>query len=382
MMTSEKQRYKEIKRVTLLSVALNVLLATTKVIVGYFGRSHALFADGIHSFSDIVTDTFVLVAAKFGSQKPDEEHPYGHGRIETVASIIIAILIALVGIAIVYDASLYIVAKGEKSHPSIVVILIAALNIGLKEWIYRYTLAVSKRIGSHLLHTHAWHNRSDAVVSFVVLIGVLGTFIGFTALDAIAAIVIGLLILKMSAKMIWDSLRELIDTAVDKTTIDKIKAHINQLPGVVSLHQLRTRSHGNNVFADVHILVNPHISVSEGHYIGEHVRLSLIKHFSRINDVTVHIDPEDDEKMAPSLHLPNRKKIKSLLKTCWEKLPGYSDAHPLQIHYLSGSLHIELTLPETTLKKANCTLTELTHQYQQAATNIKNISHIKIHLTP
>lgn len=370
--------YSEIKRVTLINGLVNFLLALFKIIIGYMGHSQALIADGLHSFSDLLSDVLVILAAKAGGKRPDKDHPYGHRRIETLASIVIAIMLTAVGLGLAYETADHLVHGIVHEQHSLPVIIAAIVSILANEWLYRYTEAVGKKLNSNLLHSNAYHKRSDAMVSIIVLASVVGTYFGFSFLDAAAAFIIGALIIKMGVKMILDSTRELIDTGVDQKTLQHIIKQIEEVPGVYSIHQLRTRSLGGGIFIDVHILVDSKISVSEGHHIAQEVHLNLVKHINHVMDVTVHIDPEDDEKSMPSIGLPNRVILQKHLETCWKDLPGYQSIQKMLLHYLDGKLDIEIFI---NLKGIEHPSKELLHRYQKASQAIPSIHQVKIHFS-
>ena len=374
-----KNRYQQAKIASFINGITNTLLALFKIMTGYFGNSHALIADGLHSFSDLITDALVLLAAKAGGRHPDLEHPYGHQRIETIAAIIIAFVLIGVGASIIYDVWPHLFGHTTTPRPDIPVIIVAIVSIGANEWLFRYTLKVGKRINSNLLITNAWHNRSDAYVSIIVLASVIGAYIGWPYFDAIGAVIVALLIVKMGIQNIWTSLRELIDTGVDPDMLNKIMHSITATPGVESIHQLRTRTHGGSVLVDVHIIVSPTISVSEGHFISEQVHLRLLNLCNTISDVTVHIDPEDDEIYMPSRGLPSRVELEQQLADCWLDLPGYAQIEKIQLHYLNGQLQVEVMLPISAV--AELGLHELQQQYQQAVANIPAITQVKLYIS-
>lgn len=373
-------RYKSARRTAFVSATVNSLLAISKILVGYIGRSHALIADGLHSFSDLITDGLVLIAAKAGGRTPDKEHPYGHQRIETITTILIAIILVFVAASIVYESLSHTMTSQIKSPPAMTVIFVAIISIIANEGLYRYTLYVGKKIYSNLLVSNAWHNRSDALTSIIVLISVVGTLLGFHYFDAIGAIIIALWIFKIGMQLMWNGIKELIDTGVDTKTLTHITACIQQVPGVRSVHQLRTRLHAGNIFIDVHILVDPFISVSEGHHIGEQVHHTLMQQFKNIVDVVAHIDPEDDESTSLSIHLPTREEIMEKLKLHWRNLPGYPEIKKTTLHYLDGRLHIELDMPQfiTQLKEQK----QLIESYRQATKEMNEIASVRIRFIP
>ena len=259
-------RYQQSKRVTLIGAIVNALLGILKVLIGTLGNSHALVADGLHSFSDLLTDGLVIFAAKFGSREADIDHPYGHGRIETAATLALAMLLVLVGAGIIYDAGDHLFIEKSTQSPHYIVLIIALISVIANEWLFRYTLRIAEKIQSNLLKANAWHSRSDAGSSVVVLIGVGGSLLGFTYLDAIAAIIVGLFVIKMGWELGWSSLQELVDTGTDPKTLIKIEKAIHEVPGVKSMHQLRTRSMGGNILVDIHAL----------HYLGGKIQVEVL----------------------------------------------------------------------------------------------------------
>lgn len=335
----QHERYWEAKKVTLIGALVNILLGFIKIIGGVFFHSHALIADGIHSFSDLITDVMVLFASKYGSQDADDSHPYGHQRIETAATLFLSLILILAGTGIAWDSWIEII---QKSHtmPGWLALPIAIISILANEGLFHYTRRVGQRIQSDLIIANAWHHRSDAASSIVVFVGLLGSLAGFVYLDALAAVVVGLMIVHMGWSYGWNSVRELVDTAVDPQMITTIEKLILRVDGVVKIHQLRTRSMGRDVFIDVHILVTPHISVSEGHFIAQHVHVALMDALEQVKDVTVHVDPEDDETCCPSLHLPSRDKLEKQLLIPWRK--DYPAIQSWVLHYLDGKLIIDL----------------------------------------
>lgn len=376
METSSK--HNTILKVSIVSATTNTLLALFKIIIGKLGHSQALIADGIHSFSDLVSDALVYIAARASGKDPDSTHPYGHQRIETVATIVIALILLGIGASICYDAIVRIAHHVFPPTASIPVIIVAASSILANEWLFRYSLKHGKKINSSLLISNAWHNRSDAFVSVIVLLSVIGSISGLPWLDAVGAIIIALLIIKMGGEMIFHAANELIDRGVDSETLTEIEKVITRVPGVKSLHQLRTRLHGGNIFVDCHIIVDPFISVSEGHHVGERVHLTLLNEVKNLTDVTVHIDPEDDETSRPSLDLPHREQLKKLFHEHCAKLPGYNNISKIMLHYLAGKLMIEIVMTaalEINQEKS------LEKKYKDALQQVTKIKDVKIYFS-
>jgi cation diffusion facilitator family transporter len=365
MELTAQQRRRAINKVTLWGVFVNLMLSISKLLGGFFGQSQALIADGLHSLSDLASDAMVFVAAKHASEDADEEHPYGHARFETIATVALAILLIIVGLGIVYDAILSLVSDEAIDKPDVFTLWIAAFSILSNEGLYHYTKVVGNRIRSNLLLANAWHHRSDAVSSIVVMVGIAGTQLDMPKLDAYAAIVVALMIARIGFKLGYDSVQELVDASLEPELVEKIRQRILSHEGVRHLHMLRTRRLGHYAHVDVHILVAPKLSVSEGHHISETVEKTLMDSFDTINDVTVHIDPEDDEQEARSMHLPLRSEVISELKKEWSAIPELNDIDDITLHYLSGEILVEASMP---LDKAGDL--ELTKELQSRFTRV------------
>lgn len=338
-------RYQAIRRVTLIGSVVDLLLGVLKIVFGYLAQSQALVADGIHSLSDLLTDAMVIYAAKHGSKDADEEHPYGHGRIETVATVVLAVVLIIVAIGIGWDAVARLFHPDELLKPGIWALIVAVVSVASKEVIYHYTMRVALRLNSRLLKANAWHSRSDAISSIIVVIGVGGSMLGLTYLDALAAVGVALMIAKIGWDLVWQSLHELIDTALDRERVEVISRKIAAVNGVYQIHTLRTRMMGGEALVDVHIQVEPHISVSEGHFISDQVRGHVVSDVSEVLDVLVHIDPEDDEVGSPSVNLPTRDELETYLRGCWSGLLEWHQIERITLHYLAGYVEVELILP-------------------------------------
>ena len=241
------ERYWEAKKVTVIGAFVNFLLGLIKLIGGYLFHSHALIADGFHSFSDLFIDMMVVFASKYGSRDADASHPYGHQRIETAAAFLLALLLILAGAAIAWDA-VYELLYATSTKPGRLALPIALFSLLINELLFQYTHHVGLRIQSPLIIANAWHHRSDAAASLVVLIGLIGSLSGFTSLDAAAAVIVGCMIIKMGLEYGWNSIKELVDTAVPIEISTKIEQLVRSVNGVVKIHQLRTRSMGADVF--------------------------------------------------------------------------------------------------------------------------------------
>jgi cation diffusion facilitator family transporter len=342
-----KARERTMRRVTLTAATTNLLLSLAQIIGGVFTQSQALIADGAHTLSDLVSDGVVLLAGRQANIQADSEHPYGHARIETLATVAVGLLLMGAGLGIGLDAGQRLFEPERLLSPEPLALGFAALAIVLKEGLYRYTMRVARRIRSNLLKANAWHHRSDVVSSLVVLAGVGGTLAGFPYLDAVAAVAVAALIAHMGGRLVWDSARELIDTGLAQEEVARIRETILGVEGVKGVHMLRTRRMAGAALADVHIQVPPRISISEGHQISERVRLAVTDTFEDVIDVTVHIDPEDDERQPPALHLPTRTALLAALQQEWADIPESRQMENVVLHYVGGQIHLELYLPRT-----------------------------------
>lgn len=332
-------RYAAAQRSTWVSIIINMLLTVLQVMAGFFGKSQSLMADGLHSFSDLVSDVLVLFANRHGNRHADANHPYGHARIETAASLILGVSLAALGIGLLISAGLRLQhpENVQAVHPF--TFWIALVALAAKEGMFRYMLAVAQRVRSQMLIANAWHARSDAASSLVVMVGIGGNLLGYTFLDLVAAAVVGGMIAHMGAKFAFDALAELVDTGLSEEEVAEIRATLLQTPGVNSLHELRTRKMADNALVDAHIIVDPRISVSEGHYIAESARQAVLRRH-HVLDVMVHIDPEDDAHAKPNIHLPVRD---VLLQHLAQRLEvGNLPFDRIMLHYLDGKVEAEL----------------------------------------
>ncbi len=368
-------RYREVRKVTLVGAVVDLVLGIVKILVGVAASSQALIADGIHSLSDLATDFMVLFAAKHSHREADEEHPYGHGRIETVATVILGGALIVVAIGISYDALRRLINPDLWLHPGVLALVIALISVFAKELIYQYTAKVARRLRSNMLHANAWHSRTDAISSIVVVIGVGGAMAGYTYLDAIAAVAVALMIAKIGWDLWWKSLQELIDTSLDTEQVDAIRESIMKVSGVRALHLLRTRRSGSDALVDVHLLVDPRLSVSEGHQIGESVRNQLIDQMEDVSDVTVHIDPEDDELASPCDHLPLREELLQRLERQWQELDPAVRIEKVVLHYLDGRVHVDVILPLVDAAAAP----DLSAKIIQSARGVEDIGEVKVY---
>lgn len=362
-------------RVTLVGALVNAGLGVGKLVVGQLSASHALVADGLHSLTDLATDVPVLVVARRARAGPDLDHPYGHGRFETLASLVLGAVLLLVAGGLAQDSLLRLL-EGTSIVPGGAAIAVALASVAAKEWLFRYTRHVATEIGSTLLLANAWHSRSDALSSVAVLVGVLGAMAGFPWLDLVAAMAVALMIGWVGWGLIRDAALELVDTGLPEQTLRELAAAVRAVPGVRGAHHLRSRRMGADVLVDVDVEVAGTLSVSEGHRIATAVGRQLKEHFPEVSSVNVHVDPirgahEGEAPLAPisaraavgetvgdadDAALPLRQEAEAALRAALapELAKGLGR---LTLHYREGGIEAELFLGDgTTLASDEQTL--------------------------
>ncbi|MGB1010658.1 MAG: cation diffusion facilitator family transporter [Thiolinea sp.] len=344
--SGNRERKQATQRVTLVGAVVNTVLAVAQLVGGFFSGSQALIADGFHTLSDLVSDFVVFFAAHHAHKEADDNHPYGHGRIETVATVVLGLMLAGVAIGIFLEAWERLFSDEPSKTIQPIALAFAALAILSKEALFHYTMRTAKRVRSKLLQANAWHHRSDVVSSVIVMLGIAGSQLGFLWLDGAAAIVVAIMILYMAGKMILDSTMELVDTGMDVEQAAEVSRFMASLPGVKSVHMLRTRLMGGRIFADAHIQVASDISVSEGHHVAEYVMQQLKAKFPEISDVTAHIDPEDDEVAKPSADLPIREEVLAMLQQADGSKTLFASIGRVMLHYIDGAIHLEVFLKD------------------------------------
>ena len=336
------ERYAAAQKSTWVSIVINLVLTFLQVVGGFLAHSQALMADGLHSLSDLLSDVLVLYANRHGNKHADADHPYGHARVETAATLILGTFLAVLGVVLLVTAAVRLQQPDSVHAVNPAALAVALFALVAKEAMFRYMLAVAKRVRSQMLVANAWHARSDAASSLVVIVGVAGNLMGYTFFDLLAAAVVGVMIAHMGGKLALEAMAELIDTGLEESEVEAIRKTLLKTHGVRGLHELRTRKMADNALVDAHIMVDPKISVSEGHYIAETARRAVLNEHHVI-DVMVHIDPEDDLKSKPNIHLPSRpvllERLDDLLSGC--ELTDYR----VIFHYLEGKVDVEIFVP-------------------------------------
>lgn len=285
-------------RSTWVSVAVNLFLSTIQIAVGVVSKSQGLIADGIHSLSDLVSDFIVLLAGHHSRKDADDEHPYGHQRFETAASLALGGLLLAVGAGMLWSAVTKL--QSPESVPTVhtVALWVAGGALVAKEALFRYMLTVAKRVKSSMLVANAWHARSDAASSLVVGVGIVGNLAGYPILDPIAAAIVGFMIVRMGWSFGWDALHDLMDRAVDDQEVEAIRQTLADTPGIRGVHDLRTRKMGDMIVVDAHIEVDGQLSVEAGHEITVAARDRVLQRH-RVLTLMTHLDPWRSPEPGP-----------------------------------------------------------------------------------
>jgi cation diffusion facilitator family transporter len=335
-------QYAEAKRVTQVGTAGDTFLTFGKLIIGYWTGSAALVAEGFHSGADLLFDVVVLLGMKIARKKPDEDHPYGHGKFEGLISLLLAVILLLVAVGVVVDA-VQRMKTGDLQPPGQLAFWAALLSIVTKEALFHYTVRVGKKLKSNIIMANAWHHRADSISSLAALLGIGGALMGYPILDPVAAIAVAFFVSKVGLEIGRDAVKELTDSseAVDEEIRARISQLIREVPEVVSAHFVSPRQLGPDIIVDVHVEVPLSLSVSEGHQVAELVRQNLLQHVDAISEVVVHVDTEDDMAQSVLIHA-GRTKL-----TTWVQgilLPGGAVLHlpRLQAHYSREGIHLDL----------------------------------------
>jgi len=287
---SPAQRAAAASRSTWVSVAVNLVLSIGQIAIGILAKSQALIADGMHTLSDLVADFVVLFANHHSQKDADEDHPYGHQRFETAAALVLGALLLLVGLGMLWSAAGKLQNPASIATVHVTALWVAAGALVAKELLFRYMLAVAKKVKSSMLVANAWHARSDAASSLVVGVGIIGNLLGYPILDPIAAAIVGFMVTRMGWSFGWDALHDLMDRAVDEAEVQAIRQTLMKTPGISNVHDIRTRKMGDMIVVDAHLEVDATLSVEQGHDIAVAARNRVMQRHRVINMMT-HVDP-------------------------------------------------------------------------------------------
>ncbi len=291
----EKNNFQKVaNKVSFTTIMGNIVLSVIKLLAGIIAHSNAMISDAIHSASDVFSTVIVLIGIKVSSKSADKEHPYGHERLECVASIVLSIVLLITGLGIGMDA-LKNIMQGEYSHlqvPGVLALVAAIVSIVAKEGMYWYTRYYAKKIDSSALLADAWHHRSDAISSIGALIGIAGARLGFPIMDSVASLVIFVFIVKAAYSIFKDAMDKMVDHSCDEDTETQIRDCVGKNENVLGIDLLQTRIFGNKIYVDIEIAVDGALSLQEAHGIAESVHDSIEKNFSKVKHIMVHVNPK------------------------------------------------------------------------------------------
>lgn len=283
-------RQRVARRSTMVSVVVNIVLTGLQLAAGIWAHSQALVADAIHSLSDLLSDFLVLLVNRHSHKEADEDHHYGHQRYETAASLALGLLLSAVAVGMLWGAIDRLTHAEDIPKVQALALYVAVGTLLAKEALFRYMLAGAEKVRSSMLVANAWHARSDAASSLVVALGILGNLLGYPLLDPVAALIVGLMVMRMGLRFAWDALNDLMDRAASQDQIDQIRQTLLQTPGVQGVHELRTRKMGDLILVDAHLEVDGQLSVREGHDIALQARQRVMAKLPVLN-VQTHLDP-------------------------------------------------------------------------------------------
>lgn len=330
----------DVQKASWVSVVVNLALTIAQLLVGWIAHSQSLIAHGLHSFSDLMSDFLVIWASRKGAVPADMDHPYGHARVETAATMVLGISLLLIGGGILWDAGTRLHEGATLPEIGMLAFWIAVLTVLAKEALYRYLIAVGRRLRSALVTANALHTRADAASALVVVVGIGGALLGWGFLDLLAALLMGFMILRMGAGMAWGAILELVDTGLNEVQVGAIRRSLLATPGVRGLHNLRTRRMAHQALVDAHVEVDPRISVTEGHRIAELARARVLSQHPDVLDVLVHVDPAENlGQDGTVIQMPGREELCSLLAPF---LSGLPEPDRVAIHYVDGGVELEI----------------------------------------
>lgn len=291
-MTNADNYEKTAMKVSIVSVIWNLLLSAGKLFAGIFANSGAMISDAVHSASDVFSTIIVMIGVKISGKDSDNDHPYGHERLECVAAIILATVLAATGIGIGYGAVVKIMAGDYNVEmPGILALVAAVVSILVKELMFWYTRYYAKQIDSSALMADAWHHRSDSLSSIGALIGIIGARLGFGIMELLASVVICIFIEKAAYDIFMDAVNKMVDKSCDDETMEKIKACAMNIPGVENIDLLRTRVFGNKIYVDMEIAADGNKTLDETHAVAERVHDAIEQEFPKVKHIMVHVNP-------------------------------------------------------------------------------------------
>lgn len=367
---------KQAIQVTLIGVVTNLLLALIKGGAGVLANSSAMVSDAVHSLSDLISDIVTLWAIYVSRLPKDQNHPYGHGRFETIGTLFIALMLILAAIATAANSFSSI----ERSTiPGTLALWGAVISIVLKEALYHYSKIIGKKTNSRLLLANAWHHRTDAFSSVIALIGVGGAILGYSFLDPIAGILVSGWILKAGISIGYESLKELTDAETNNEIIEEVEKILSLTQGVKRFHEVRARSMGNYTLVDLHVQVSEKTSVSVAHQVAERVKHNIVLKIPEVSDVLVHIDAEDDSGNKPPVLMRPEEEIRRDIQEVVSSSPQIICISHMLCHFLQERLTVELNI-ELNLELKIFEAKQIANQIKSDLLKIRDIDEVDIHL--
>jgi cation diffusion facilitator family transporter len=325
-------------RVVLVGAGINLFLSLIKGVVGFMTGSVALISDAGHSLGDLITDVIAWFSLRLSRQPRDADHPYGHGKFETMGTLSVAFFLVATGVFLLresVDAILHPTDTGAWALAA------AVVSIALNEWLYRYSMRVAIKIRSRVLEANAWHHRTDSLTSVVAFVGIGLNLLGLPAWEGWMAALISCFVGWIGVRLGYQAVQELLDHSVGPDLIEKLEQALGQVDGVVDCHELRARRMGGDVLVDLHVQVPPDITVSHGHQIAEHVRSRLLAADPCVTEVLVHVDPEDDDDYDTP-QIQDVDNPENLVRTVAGTVEGVLSVSHVLCHFIHGRLEIQL----------------------------------------
>ncbi len=331
------------RRATWVGAVVNLPLALGKILLGWLSASQALVADGVHSFSDLISDAAVFWALGHSRRPPDAEHPFGHGRFETIATLAVATMLVAAAFGIFFD-SLSRALRPSDEPPALFALVGAAVSIAVKEALFHYTRAIALKTRSDLLLANAWHHRSDAISSIVAVIGISAAQLGFPLADPVAAAVIAVMLFHIALKLGRPAFAELVDTAPEPEIIARIETELRAVPGVHDVHDLRLRRIGPWLRGSAHVTFDGHMTLSEAHRLTEAARARARAAVPELADLVLHAEPEGHADGPAAHDSPLRPEIEALVRKVLRDAASDACMVALRLDYRDDGLHVELLL--------------------------------------
>jgi cation diffusion facilitator family transporter len=362
-------------KVVLVGAGINLLLSLIKGIVGFLTGSVALISDAGHSLGDLATDVIAWFSLRLSRQPRDADHPYGHGKFETMGTLSVALFLVATGVFLLSESIDAILHPTETGAWALVA---AAASIGLNEWLYHYSMRVARRIRSGVLEANAWHHRTDSLTSVVAFAGIGLNLLGLPAWEGWMAALISCFVGWIGVRLGYQAVQDLLDRSVEPDLIGKLQQALEQIDGVVDCHELRARRMGGDVLVDLHVQVPPDITVSHGHQIAEQVRSQLLAADPAVTEVLVHIDPEADDKYDTP-QVQDVDDPENLVRTVATSVEGVQSVSHVFCHFIHGCLEIQLHIEvEPTLRVLEASA--IAGQVRKALEAQPDIHKVDVHL--